>query len=92
LIQVKLLRVIQTRTFQPLGSTQTLNFKGKIVAATHRNVHQAMAQGEFRKDFYYRLCSDIITTPALHQQTDLSTANLHRGPLNLHGTASLPVV
>ena len=68
LIQVKLLRVIQARTFQPLGSTRTHNFEGKIVAATHRNVHQAMEQGEFRKDFYYRLCSDIITTPSLHQQ------------------------
>ena len=68
LIQVKLLRVIQARTFQPLGSTRTHNFEGKIVAATHRNVYQAMEQGEFRKDFYYRLCSDIITTPSLHQQ------------------------
>ncbi len=67
-IQVKLLRVIQTRTFQPLGSTRTLDFKGKIVAATHRDVHQAMEQGKFRKDFYYRLCSDIITTPSLFQQ------------------------
>ena len=68
LIQVKLLRVIQARTFQPLGSTRPHRFEGKIVAATHRNVHQAMEQGEFRKDFYYRLCSDIITTPSLHQQ------------------------
>jgi transcriptional regulator with PAS, ATPase and Fis domain len=38
------------------------------VTATHKNVHQAMQQGAIRKDFYYRLCSDIITTPALHQQ------------------------
>ena len=68
LIQVKLLRVIQARTFQPLGSTTSQTFKGKIVAATHRDVHSAMAQGEFRKDFYYRLCSDIITTPSLQQQ------------------------
>jgi len=68
LIQVKLLRVIQARSFQPLGSTETFHFKGKIVAATHRDVHQAMENGEFRKDFYYRLCSDIITTPSLHQQ------------------------
>jgi DNA-binding CsgD family transcriptional regulator len=68
LIQVKLLRVIQARSFQPLGSIETLHFKGKIVAATHRDVHQAMENGEFRKDFYYRLCSDIITTPSLHQQ------------------------
>jgi transcriptional regulator with GAF, ATPase, and Fis domain len=68
LIQVKLLRVLQARTFQPLGSTRTFDFKGKIVAATHRDVHQAMETGEFRKDFYYRLCSDLITTPSLHQQ------------------------
>ncbi len=68
LIQVKLLRVIQARTFQPLGSTKSQTFKGKIVAATHRDVHTAMEQGEFRRDFYYRLCSDIITTPSLHQQ------------------------
>jgi hypothetical protein len=68
LVQVKLLRVIQARTFQPLGSTKSQTFKGKIVAATHRDVHTAMEQGEFRRDFYYRLCSDIITTPALHQQ------------------------
>ena len=67
-IQVKLLRVIQARTFQPLGSTKSLTFKGKIVAATHRDVHYAMEQGKFRMDFYYRLCSDIITTPSLHQQ------------------------
>jgi transcriptional regulator with PAS, ATPase and Fis domain len=60
--------VIQARTFQPLGSTTSHTFKGKIVAATHRDVHTAMEKGEFRKDFYYRLCSDIITTPSLHQQ------------------------
>jgi transcriptional regulator with PAS, ATPase and Fis domain len=68
LIQVKLLRVIQNRTFQPLGSTKICNFNGKIVAATHRDIHQAMEAEEFRKDFYYRLCSDIIVTPSLHQQ------------------------
>jgi transcriptional regulator with PAS, ATPase and Fis domain len=43
-------------------------FPGKIIAATHRDIHQSMGQGDFRKDFYYRLCSDIITTPSLHQQ------------------------
>jgi len=68
LVQVKLLRVMQARMFQSLGSTQTLTFEGKIVAATHRDIHLAMETGEFRKDLYYRLCSDIITTPSLHQQ------------------------
>ena len=73
LIQVKLLRVIQDRSFQPLGSTQTNTFKGKIIAATHRNVHQAMKKGNFREDFYYRLCSDMITTPSLYQQIQESS-------------------
>lgn len=68
LVQVKLLRVIQTRTFQRLGTTTDSVFHGKIVAATHRDIHHAMEIGHFRKDFYYRLCSDIITTPSFHQQ------------------------
>jgi transcriptional regulator of aromatic amino acid metabolism len=68
LVQVKLLRVIQERTFQPLGDTKAFAFKGKIVAATHRDIHNAMENGAFREDFYYRLCSDIITTPSLFRQ------------------------
>ncbi len=68
LVQVKLLRVMQSRTFQPLGSTKSLIFGGKIIAATHRDIHADMEAGRFRKDLYYRLCSDIITPPSLHQQ------------------------
>jgi len=68
LVQVKLLRVIQARTFQRLGTTTDSHFRGKIVAATHRDIHHAMEIGDFRMDFYYRLCSDIITTPSFHQQ------------------------
>jgi transcriptional regulator with AAA-type ATPase domain len=68
LVQVKLLRVIQTRTFQRLGTTKDSMFRGKIVAATHRDIHRSMESGKFRRDFYYRLCSDIITTPSLQEQ------------------------
>jgi transcriptional regulator with AAA-type ATPase domain len=68
LVQVKLLRVLQTGTFQRLGTTESLTFQGKIVAATHRNLHRAMEEQKFRPDFYYRLCSDVITTPSLQQQ------------------------
>ncbi len=68
LVQVKLLRVIQSRKFQRLGTTKDSTFRGKIVAATHRDIHRAMESGEFRRDFYYRLCSDIITTPSLREQ------------------------
>ena len=67
-IQVKLLRVIQTRTFQRLGDTATRHFKGKIIAATNRDLGKEMASGSFRKDFYYRLCSDLIRTPTLREQ------------------------
>lgn len=67
-IQVKLLRVIQTRTFHPVGDTAERHFAGKLIAATNRDLAAAMQQGAFRADFYYRLCSDLIVTPALHDQ------------------------
>jgi DNA-binding NtrC family response regulator len=67
-IQVKLLRVLQTREFQSLGDTKTQRFEGKIVAATHRDLAAEMGAGRFREDLYYRLCSDLITTPSLREQ------------------------
>ena len=67
-IQVKLLRVLQTRTFQPLGDTKDKLFHGKIIAATNRDLAAALRKGDFRTDFYYRLCSDIIVTPSFHEQ------------------------
>ena len=71
-IQVKLLRVLQSRTFERLGDTQTLTFRGKIIAATNRDLHAEVQRGggEFRRDLYYRLCSDVITTPSLREQLD----------------------
>ncbi len=67
-IQVKLLRVIETRTFQPVGSTTTRRFQGKLIAATNRDLAAEMQAGRFREDFYYRLCSDQIVTPPLRDQ------------------------
>lgn len=67
-IQVKLLRVLQTREFQSLGETKTQRFEGKIVAATHRDLGAEMRAGRFREDLYYRLCSDLIATPSLREQ------------------------
>jgi len=67
-IQVKLLRVLQTRTFQALGDTTERQFRGKLIAATNRDLSQAMQDGHFREDFYYRLCSDLIVTPSLQEQ------------------------
>jgi transcriptional regulator of acetoin/glycerol metabolism len=67
-VQVKLLRVLQTRTFQPLGDTKDKLFRGKIIAATNRDLADAMQKSNFRTDFYYRLCADIIVTPSLQEQ------------------------
>ena len=67
-IQVKLLRVLQSRTFQRIGESQDRRFEGKIIAATNRDLAIDMQAGHFRQDLYYRLCSDIITTPSLQEQ------------------------
>jgi DNA-binding NtrC family response regulator len=69
-IQVKLLRVLQSRTFQRLGDTKTRQFRGKIIAATNRDLATEMARGGFRTDFYYRICSDLVVTPSLHEQLE----------------------
>lgn len=71
-LQVKLLRVIETRSFQPVGETAARTFAGKIVAATNRDLGQAMAQGRFREDLYYRLCADQVSTPSLRRQLEES--------------------
>jgi len=67
-MQVKLLRVIQTRTFQRLGDTTPRRFEGKLIAATNRDLGAEIRAGRFRQDFFYRLCADTIVTPALYEQ------------------------
>ena len=67
-IQVKLLRVIETRTFHPVGDTAGRQFRGKLITATNHDLPAAMRSGRFREDLYYRLCSDQIATPSLAEQ------------------------
>lgn len=67
-MQMKLLRVIETRQFTPVGDTAPKRFEGKLIAATHRNLPAMIADGNFREDLYYRLCSDLIETPSLADQ------------------------
>ena len=76
-IQLKLLRVLQSRAFQPLGDTKSQTFDGKIVAATNRDLAPEMRAGRFRDDLYYRLCSDLITTPSLKDQLRDAPDDLH---------------
>ena len=67
-IQVKLLNVIQDRLYSPVGSHEQQRFEGRVISATNRPIEQLMESGLFRKDFYYRLCSDVITLPSLRER------------------------
>jgi DNA-binding NtrC family response regulator len=67
-IQIKLLHILQERTFSPVGSHEKLRFRGRVIAATNKPLEQLRASGQFREDFYYRLCSDIIEVPPLRQR------------------------
>jgi hypothetical protein len=63
-IQIKLLQVLQERTFSPVGSHDEQRFNGRIIAATNRSLGE-LRSDRFRDDFYYRLCSDVILVPSL---------------------------
>jgi two-component system, NtrC family, response regulator HydG len=67
-VQIKLLKVLQERSFSPVGSHATQTFRGRIIAATNRSVVDLREEGVFRDDFYYRLCSDVIEVPPLRKQ------------------------
>lgn len=67
-VQIKLLQVIQERTFAPVGSHERRRFQGRVIAATNRPLDDLRRAGQFRDDFYYRLCSDIIVVPPLRQR------------------------
>lgn len=69
-LQVKLLRVVQQRTYSRLGENKERTFVGKIIGATNRDLVLEMEEGRFREDLYYRLCADRIQTPSLRQQFD----------------------
>ena len=69
-MQVKLLRVLQERTFERVGSNKTITSDVRIVAATHRNLEKAIAEGKFREDLYYRLNVFPIEMPPLRDRSE----------------------
>lgn len=66
--QVKLLRVLQEREFERLGGTQTLKVNVRLIAATNKDLEQAIAEGSFREDLYYRLNVFTIFVPPLRDR------------------------
>ena len=75
-VQIKLLKVIQERTFTMVGSHKEYEFRGRVVAATNKSLDQMRTAGVFRDDFYYRLCSDVIEVPSLRRQISENPACL----------------
>ncbi|MGL4984657.1 MAG: sigma 54-interacting transcriptional regulator, partial [Plesiomonas sp.] len=69
-MQVKLLRVLQERSFERVGSNKTLRADVRVIAATHRNLDEMIAKGEFREDLYYRLNVFPIDVPALRDRAE----------------------
>ncbi|GAA3715352.1 sigma-54 dependent transcriptional regulator [Oceanisphaera sediminis] len=69
-MQVKLLRVLQERTFERVGGTRPIKAKVRVIAATHRDLEQMIYEQRFREDLYYRLNVFPIETPALRQRQD----------------------
>ena len=67
-VQIKLLQVLQERTFTPLGGHEKKRFSGRVIAATNKPVSELRREGRFRDDFFYRLCSDVIEVPTLRQR------------------------
>ena len=70
ILQVKLLRVLQERSFERIGGIKTVNVDVRIVAATNQNLEDAVATGKFREDLFYRLNVIPIDIPPLRERTE----------------------
>ena len=67
-LQPKLLRTLQERSFEAVGSVETKPFRARIVAAAHRDLKALIEEGRFREDLYYRLEVSTISIPPLRDR------------------------
>ena len=69
-LQVRLLRVLQERSFEPLGSTRTVRSNVRVIAATNKDLYEEMRSGRFREDLYYRVNVVQINIPPLRDRKE----------------------
>ena len=69
-LQARLLRVLQERKVSPLGASKEIEVDVTVISATHKNLKDMIARGEFREDLYYRLNGLVVRLPALRERTD----------------------
>ncbi|MCG8314859.1 MAG: sigma-54 dependent transcriptional regulator [Pseudomonadales bacterium] len=69
-MQVKLLRVLQERTYERVGGTKTIEADVRVIAATHQNLEKLIEEGKFREDLYYRINVFPIEMPPLRERTE----------------------
>ncbi|MDH5752469.1 MAG: sigma-54 dependent transcriptional regulator, partial [Deltaproteobacteria bacterium] len=69
-LQAKLLRVLQEREYQPVGGVETRRMKARVLAATNQSLEEAVAQGRFRADLFYRVNAFTINVPPLRERRE----------------------
>jgi transcriptional regulator with PAS, ATPase and Fis domain len=70
IVQVKLLRVLESRVYEPLGSTRGESTNARVITATHRDIEQLVQQEKFREDLYYRINVMKLSLPALAERKE----------------------
>jgi transcriptional regulator with GAF, ATPase, and Fis domain len=83
-LQVKLLRVLQERSFEPVGSTKSFHVDVRVVAATNKNLEELVQKGQFREDLFYRLNVIPIKVPSLRERKSDIPYLLHHFIQNLN--------
>lgn len=90
-MQVKLLRVLESRIVNRVGGNQNIPVDVRVIAATHKNLGAAIHHGSFREDLFYRLCVVPIEVPALNERAEDIPALVEHFLNNQHGNNPRPI-